>query len=81
MENIKNFNKMYEFDRIKFIALRDGKQAAIDQAKQIIKVYLATVRHQKKNLRTKNHPYRSGYVESAYSARYILQSGLIDQMI
>ena len=66
-----------EESRLAFVLARDGHDAAVAFARQLITIYLATTRAYKKKPGGKKHPYRQGYVESAMSARYILRHGFL----
>lgn len=77
----EKFNILCEMPRLKFYLDRDGLDAANRAAKKIIKVYLATCKSYRKKHGVKagnKHPYRYAYLESAYSARYILRNKLLE---
>ena len=69
------FNLNYEKERLQFVMQRDGVDAAMAFARQMIKQYRDTCHFVfKKKLKSKNNPYRFSYLESAMSARYLLRS-------
>jgi hypothetical protein len=71
------FNIVCEADRLKFYLNRDGEYIALKAANQIIKLYLANCRSYRKKygaIAGNKHPYRYGYIESAYSVRYLLRN-------
>lgn len=73
------FNLLCEEQRLRFVMNRDGKVAAVAFAKQMIKQYRSTCHFVfKKKLKSKNHPYRFSYLESAMSARHLLRNGFFN---
>lgn len=81
MKTAYQFNPLYEKERLTFILNRDGLDEAINFAKGLIKTYLKASLTSRTKFRTRNYPYRRSYIESAYSARYILRNNLIEILV
>lgn len=70
---MNKLDKFYEAERFKFMCYKDGLGAGIFFAKETIKAYLgANIDLRRKYKR--NFAYRTSYLESAFSLRYILRS-------
>jgi hypothetical protein len=67
---------VYELDRIIFIINRDGPDEGKKFAKRITKIYLDTCKGFRKKFHSRYHPMRYAYIQSAWSARYILREML-----
>lgn len=60
---------MDEIDRLRFISIRDGRQAAINFAERTLSIYRAAVLHSNKRGHPRPHhaslpEYRRGFIES-----------------
>lgn len=74
------FNNLDELDRLSFILNRDGIEQAKEYARILIKIYLEASLRTRQKFKTKKYPYRFAYLESAYSARYILRHNILDNI-
>lgn len=73
----EKFDILCEQDRLYFILDRDGLEAAVKFARDLINIYLIASLNSRIKFRTRKYPYRFKYIESAYSARYILNNNLL----
>lgn len=75
------FNPLYEIDRLKLYLNRDGIEEALGAARRMIRIYLSTTKAYRTKPGGRKHPYRYGYLESAYSARYIIRNKLLEKLV
>ena len=78
---MKQFDPLYELNRLTFITHRDGIEKAKIFTKGLIKIYLSASLSSRQKFHTRNYPYRQSYIESAYSARHILRSDLLQGVL
>ena len=72
------FDPLYEERRLIFILCRDGLEEAKIFAHYLITIYLTASLKTRQKYHTRSYPCRYSYIESAFSARYLLRNGFLE---